>query len=89
MQEVKYWRVEEMHEQNLTDGWGSYYPTERTCHLEPVARLPLPLVSFSDVIRVECMGNLCSQSSLSLLKSAHVHTHSGCDKVSDVKSLLM
>lgn len=46
VQEVKYRRVEEMHEQNLTDGWGSYYPTGRTCHLLPVARLPLPLVSF-------------------------------------------
>lgn len=48
VQEVKYRRVEEMHEQNLTDGWGSYYPTGRTCHLLPVARLPLPLVSFYD-----------------------------------------
>lgn len=46
VQEVKYWRVEEMHEQNLTDGWGSYYTTGRTCHLLPVARLPPPLVAF-------------------------------------------
>lgn len=46
VQEVKYRRVEEMHEQNLTDGWGSYYATGRTCHLLPVARLPLPLVAF-------------------------------------------
>lgn len=48
MQEVKYQRVEEMHEQNMVDGYGSYYPTGRTCHLLPVARLPLPLVSFYD-----------------------------------------
>lgn len=35
-----------MREQSLIDGWGSYYTIGTTCHLLPVACLPLPLVSF-------------------------------------------
>lgn len=61
-----------MCEQGLTDGWGSYYTTGRTCHLLPVACLLLPLVSFMAVIT----GRLHGQTALPKIPISHIkHMH--------------
>lgn len=65
-----------MREQRLTDGWGSYYTAGRTCHLLPVARLPLPLVPFMAVITERVHGQTAPPKiPISHIKHMHTETH--------------
>lgn len=63
-----------MREQRLTDGWGSYYTAGKTCHLLPVACLPLPLVSFMAVI-TERMHGQTAPPEIPISHIKHMHTH--------------